>query len=72
MEDQEKLDKIYEMVVKLDAKMPNLVTRLECFEKHQSLLGRVNAVYLVAATISGTFSFLGVVLGFVLKAKGMF
>lgn len=72
MEESEKLDKIYEMVLRLDSAAPNLVTKLECTKTHSGLVSKVNAIYLIAAAISGTFSFLGVVAGFVLKAKGMF
>ena len=66
----EKLDKVYEMAVEVSTILPNLVTRIECFERHSITAKRVDRVYIIAAAISGTFSFLGVVVGFLLKAKG--
>ena len=71
MTDEEKLDEVYRMCLKLDAALPNLVTKLGCLETHGTLVKRVDRIYIVVAAISGTFSFLGVVIGFYLKAKGV-
>jgi hypothetical protein len=72
MSDAAKIDKIYEMVLRLDSAMPNAMTRLECSQRHQETATKVDRIYFFAATVSGLFSFLGVLMGFVAKAKGVF
>jgi hypothetical protein len=71
MSEAAKLDKIYEMVLKMDGIIPNLMTKLECHDRHQANAMKIDRVYIVCGAVAGTFSFVGTAIGFYLKAKGL-
>lgn len=69
---EERLAKIYDVVIKLEAEMDHLVSKEECMVQYHCLSTRINRVYIVAGTVSGIFAFVGGALGMFISVKGLF
>lgn len=82
MSAEEKINRIYDVVLRMEETVPSLVGKLECSE-HRNLIyrradaadWRVTKMHIIVGAVSGTLSAIvsaaSVIIGFYLKAKGI-